>query len=749
MNVFMKWRWLWAALIAALLMLGIPSLQKAIVPNNALTVWFLESDEMLINYKKFQDLFGNDETISILVVDSQGVINARRIEQIRRLTRSLEKIDGVARVFSLTNVSDLKLIGTDVSFENPIPHDSPTDPSRWIEIKNDLVHSSLLVNRFVDSTATATMVYVQMASMENFDAKRDAIVASVKSVAEEILGSGNAHIGGLGVVYSGLNQITSHDFGLFLGLSYVVMFAVIYFIFRRVVLVLISLSGVFLASILTLECYGLMGYQVNMLTMTIPTITVILAILDSLHMIHEYYVQSRNAAPQTKPVVTVTSALKTVFVPCLFTTLTTVAGLISFVFSPMAVLREFGWFSSLGIMLAFVCSYVFAAVALPFIRFSEETFFEKSFFKNSMTRLFENLYHRPAKYVLLIVILCVISVFGMIRIKVDTYTIKYLPDDHPVVQDHEFIRSHWGDYLTLEYLITPVQTDALSDPKFLTVMESFEDDCRKLPEIHNAMGIHSLRKRIIEQVPNEYKSYASRLSISKRDLPLAQRPLFADSSFRIARLTLTGSMMSARHLDDLLARVDSISQKHFKGIATIEATGYPPLYARIIDYVTTSQIQSFYLALIMIYALMVFLLRSFKLATISLIPNVLPILFLFGAMGLLNLTLDIATATTAAIVLGFSIDDTIHFMVHYQRSGEQGQFERLRDTFSHSIDALILNSLILFIGYSVLLLASVKTVYYFGLLTMIAIAGGLVAEILVLPILLKTFDSPKSKRGDV
>jgi predicted RND superfamily exporter protein len=739
----MTLRWAWAALTVGFLITGLPSLQKAVVPNNALTVWFLESDSLLVNYKTFQRHFGNDETISLIVTDPEGIINKTRLEQIGHLTKELEKIEGVAHVFSLTNSYDLKLHGSRVSFEKPIPETLSSDNKVLEEIRSELIRSSLFVNRFIDSTAAASMIYIQMEAMENFDAHRDAIVSEVRSVAEQILGPENTHLGGLGVVYSGLNQITSHDFGLFLALSYLVMFIIIYVIFRRAVLVIIALSGVFISSILTLECYGYLGYQVNMLTMTIPTITIILAILDSLHMIHEYYVESSRAGAGELRIGIVSSSLKKVFLPCLFTTLTTMAGLISFVFSPMAVLREFGWFSSLGILLAFVCSFIFAAVFLPFIRFDQGTLFEKTFFRDRVLRLFDGLYHRPARYVALIVIICLISIYGMTRIKVDTYTIKYLPDDHRVVQDHEFIRAHWGDYLTLEYLITPYDEGAIGDPKFLETMKTFESDCRKLPEIHNALGIHSLRQRVLEQMP----AAASIDQMVYDDTPDDQNltAIFTDRDFKIARLTLIGSMMSARHLDDLLTRVDSIAQKHFKGMAKVEASGYPPLYARIIDYIITSQIQSFYLALFMIYGLMILLLRSIKLATISLVPNVLPILFLFGAMGLLDLTLDIATATTAAIVLGFSIDDTIHFMVHYQRSLKEGTpyLERLRGTYSHCVDALMLNSLVLFLGYAVLLFASVKTVYYFGLLTLIAIAGGLVAELLVLPILLKTFDKTK------
>ncbi len=712
----MKFRYPAALLILAAAAIGWPSLQKAIVPNNALTVWFLEDDSLLTGYRRFQHLFGNDETIAILVTDTAGILRAETLTRIRRLSDDLRRHAGVARVWSLTGAVDL------ASGKPLVPHDLSRIPLD--SLAATLRQNPLVMRRFVDSNLTSAMILVQMAVMDDIDQKRDAIVRAVRATALSAFDEGQVHLGGLGVVYTALNEITQRDFGLFVGLSYTVMFAIMFLLFRRIVLVLLSLSAVAVATMLTLELYGALGYQVNMLTMTIPTIIVILAILDMLHIIHET-VALRATAPDGLDATQ--RALKTVFLPCLFTTLTTIAGLISFVFSPMAVLREFGWFASLGILLAFVCSFAFAAAVLPLVHAAPMRLASSG--ATRLGRWYDALLRRRFFVLAIFAGFTVLCGWGISRIVVDTYTIGYLPADHPVVSDHEYIRSHWGDYLTLEYLVTPHAGRSAEDA--IDAMNRFSDAVLRERWVEQTFGVHT----IVQYLETAGMEDHATLADHEDDLRA-----YVDDAGNHFRLTLIGPMMSARHLDALLTRLDSVAHGLQAG-ASFQAAGYPPLYARIIDYVTRSQIQSFYTALLLIFGMMWILLRSARDAVVSLVPNLFPVCVLLGVMGLAGLTLDIATATTAAIVLGFSIDDTIHFMVAYRRSRRAGIPQPIRSTVGHEGFAVVLNGAILFAGYSVLLLADVKTVYYFGLLTMIAVLAGVAAELTLLPLLLQLWDS--------
>ena len=123
-------------------------------------------------------------------------------------------------------------------------------------------------------------------------------------------------------------------------------------------------------------------------------------------------------------------------------------------------------------------------------------------------------------------------------------------------------------------------------------------------------------------------------------------------------------------------------------------------------------------------------------------PNLFPVLVLLGVMGWCGITLDTATASIVAIVLSFCTDDSIHFIHAYQRSRRNGASpaQARLATICHVGPTIVLTSIILFLGYSVMLLASFKTVQLFGLLTAISIVGALFGELIIFPLVLERFN---------
>ena len=174
-------------------------------------------------------------------------------------------------------------------------------------------------------------------------------------------------------------------------------------------------------------------------------------------------------------------------------------------------------------------------------------------------------------------------------------------------------------------------------------------------------------------------------------------------------------------------------------LGRIEPAGYPPLYTKIVDYAVSSQVRGFFIALAIIFTLMLVWLRSLRLALISLVPNAFPVLVMMGVMGALGIDLDIATATVAAIVIGVSIDDTVHFLLHWREAERAGKSwdESVDYCFRHAGLPAVITTLLLVVGYPVLMLADVGSVVSFGLLTTVAAAAALFADLVVLPLLLR------------
>ena len=759
-----SFRWRWPALLVLVVVLGalLPGVQKASVPDNALTVWFLETDPQLQAYNQFHETFGNDEVILLCVHETDGVFQRPVLEKVTSLIGAIEEIDGVARVHSLFSMWDARREGaSDVVFEEVVPAEIPDQGGALVALEERLIGNPLFRDRFISADGTRTVLWVQMDVMDDIDVRRDAIVDEVRATSSKLLGETEFAMGGIGVIYSGLNKITQHDFGLFIGIGYLMMFLALGLVFRSWRLVLAALGVITAGTIAALGVYGLLGHQLNMVTVVLPTLIIVLATADAVHFPAAYFVQLKDGRHANR-VEVLTATLKHVLAPCVLTTVTTMAGFVALSSAPMAVIRHLGIFAAVGIGTALVACIILMVVALHGM--PERTKLPThGWIESVLSRVTTLLKTRPILLAGLSVAIFAAAVVGWTRVNNDTYTIGYLPEDHEVVLDHHTLEGGWGPYSPLDFSVTPAAGSHMDDPAVLAGLESFVRSAEELPEIRSGFSLHTVFRRmalVFDVAETEEMTDAMWAQLA--DLLRSQRlewdkddPEYLDNylaplisrGYREGRVTLVTQMMSARDLADLLDRLHGVAEDSFGEVATVTPNGYPPLYVKIIDYVMASQIRSFFLALAIIFTLMLVFLRSARLALISLVPNVFPVAVMMGMMGAMGIYLDIATATVAAIVIGVAIDDTVHFLYAWRKAERMGlEWEAaVEHTFRVAGRAAIITTTLLVVGFPVLMLGQVKTVFYFGFLTTIAAAAALYGDLVILPLCLRLFHKKASQ----
>jgi predicted RND superfamily exporter protein len=246
------------------------------------------------------------------------------------------------------------------------------------------------------------------------------------------------------------------------------------------------------------------------------------------------------------------------------------------------------------------------------------------------------------------------------------------------------------------------------------------------------------------------RSKSALLGVHKRlarDYPqLAGKFMHAPSG--TGRITVSGAMLSAGALRQKLDTLRGIAAATLGGVARVTPAGYQPLYANIVGYVTRSQVDSLLLSFGLVFVLVWLFLRDARLAALTVIPNLFPVLVMLGAMGWLGIYLDTATASIAAIVLSICTDDSIHFIHAYRHHRRLGlsPAQARRETVAHVGPAVVLAGGVLFCGYAFMLLGSLKTVQLWGLLTAIAIAAAMFGELVLFPLVLERFDREPAGR---
>jgi predicted RND superfamily exporter protein len=185
----------------------------------------------------------------------------------------------------------------------------------------------------------------------------------------------------------------------------------------------------------------------------------------------------------------------------------------------------------------------------------------------------------------------------------------------------------------------------------------------------------------------------------------------------------------------LIKRVEEISKQRFP---SSRVAGYYVLLANVVESLLADQWKTFALSIAAIFLIMSLAFRSFSLGLAAMVPNAAPILMVIGLMGWLGLDINIATAMMASVSMGLSVDFSIHYLYRFQRELQSGKdfFTALRSTHGSVGLAMVVANLALVAGFLALTLSSLVPSIHFGILVSVAMLGGLIGNLIVLPLIL-------------
>jgi predicted RND superfamily exporter protein len=167
-------------------------------------------------------------------------------------------------------------------------------------------------------------------------------------------------------------------------------------------------------------------------------------------------------------------------------------------------------------------------------------------------------------------------------------------------------------------------------------------------------------------------------------------------------------------------------------------TGNAVLLNRSADGIAGNQATQVGFAAVTIFLLICAVFRSFRVGLISMVPNVIPVVIFFGVLGAGAAALSLPTSLIGSIALGIAIDDTMHFLVAYQkRRGEGLSPDEAADQCIRQVGRpIVMTSIMLVVGFLVILASGFATLREFGALTALTMGICLTTDLLLLPALL-------------
>ena len=498
--------------------------------------------------------------------------------------------------------------------------------------------------------------------------------------------------------------------------------------------------------------YALSGFELNTITSLLSPVVMVLAVSNSVHLYNGWL----NLQGESRERIDLLAGkVGELITPCFFTALTTALGLLSLTISAVPAVRQFGLFAALGVVISFLVALTLVPVGLSFLPLPERRYRTGTGFLRQILQSTAKLtIDRSRPIMIIALLLLTVALFGLPRLQNNTNLVGFLHADAPLAIDTDYIDRHLAGVNVLDFMI--VRTDGLP---LATVgnykrIEQFENLANRQEAVAGHFSILTLLRPLHRAETNSLTlslpdndddlGYELELMASDADQSLLQRFISADrKTVRISiRLHDIGSRAAAGLVENLLQQGNEI----FGADYLLQPTGS---FYRMIDdsnRLVSDMVKSFSLSLALVTLSILLLLRSPWLTLLSMIPNIIPIIWTVGLMGYCNIDLSTGTAMIGAVVIGLAVDDTIHYLVHYRRVLNGNVRRAVTLTTTRVGRALVIASLVLVFGFWVGCFGSFKPTIYFSLLVGGTLLGALVCDLLVLPACLILGGSARKER---
>jgi predicted RND superfamily exporter protein len=218
---------------------------------------------------------------------------------------------------------------------------------------------------------------------------------------------------------------------------------------------------------------------------------------------------------------------------------------------------------------------------------------------------------------------------------------------------------------------------------------------------------------------------------------------------KYVRLACQGIDMGTSNFFELKRRTEEKAATLFEPPVTYHVTGRSLLANRALDNIVRDMLVSFLSAFGIIFIAVSLLYRSFKAGLITMIPNIIPLVFTLGFMGVFGITLRVSTVVAFAICLGMAVDDTIHYLTRFREELERtGDYVgSMYTTLQSAGRAIVLTTSMLIAGFLVFLTSDFNATHDFGLLASVALTASLLGSLIFLPAALNTMKPWKVEEG--
>lgn len=712
-----------------------------------------QKDQAYKDYRRFVDVFGEEGNLIIVGVQDSNFFRIDHFMAWKELCKQLSEVEGVENLVSVTNAYNLVKNKQERRFEvvpvfpDTLKTQATLDSSVTIFL-NLPFYRGLLYNGDTHTYLLGIAVNKEkMASKE-----REKMVAGIQEVCHNY-----EQKEGVKLRYSGLPYIRvvnavkiRKELYMFSLLALLICIAVLFVFFRSFKAVFVPVLIVVTGVVWALGMLGLFGYKITLLSGMIPPLLIVIGIPNSIYMLNKFHHEFVSHGNKVK-------ALQRVIVKIgkatFLTNLTTASGFATFVIVKSDILRQFGIIASLNIMSLFVLSLllipiIFSLIGAPSSRHVNhlDNRFVLAIIRK-LIHLTQN-YRRPVYLVTIGVV--ALGFYGVTLMKTSGYMLDDIPESDPVYQDLKFFEDNFNGLMPLEIMVDTKKPQGVMQLSTFRKIDELEQRLAGYSELSAPTSLLNLLKFSKQAFYNGYEKYYSLPNNREKNFILQYAATgegnddmlhsFLDSTRQVTRISIrvkdVGTKRMAELYDSFKADVDSVfpADKY-----DVIVTGSSIVAFKGNQYLLKNLFSSLGLAIFLISAFMALMFTSWRMVVLSLVPNVIPLIFTAAIMGFAGIPIKASTILVFSIAFGISVDNTIHFLAKYRQELNVTNWD-IRKSVVMALKetgvSMLYTSVVLFFGFGIFTLSNFGGTQAMGILVSLTLLVAVTSNLILLPSLL-------------
>jgi predicted RND superfamily exporter protein len=705
--------------------------------------FFPKSDPELDRYLEFRERFGYDNDFLLIGIErEEGVFNTGLLTRVDSLAADLERLPLVMTVLSPTRMKE-PVVTPVGAFETPyLRYWNDT----LVAIDSARIWNDARVKDYFFTDDARAMLVVMNAEPGLSKEKCDVLLADIRRTLQEN-DLGQARI--VGRIVGQDHYITTmvREMLFFLTASILLLAVFLWFGFRSVHGVLVPIAVVGLSILWQVGLMTALGKPLGILTMLLPTILFVVGISDVVHILECYLDEIRSGVPRIRAIAI---TYHEVGLPTFLTAITSGIGFATLGTASIPPLQEFGLYTALGVLLAFLLAFTLLPALLILtdpVKLLPITD-KGSPWDVHLPGLFRWTIAHRRSILLAFGAISVLGIVGASRIKVNNYLLEDLPNSDPLKQGFVWFEERFGGVRPFEMEVTVVDnTSTIWDLEALRAMErvhTYLDTAYGVDGIVSPVTVMwSLNKAFnggdpayyrLPDDPDECRRLAKRTRLLGKDMIGSITSADGRTARISGRSVDEGGYVHQGKNTRLEAFIRSATDPT---VVRFDQTGMAYLIDRNNATLSTQLVGGMGLAVFLTALIMLWFFRDWRMVLVALIPNIVPLLFIAGVMGFVGIDLKVSTAIIFTISFGIAEDDTIHMLAalrHHLRGGLSPAYA-LKRTYLRTGKAVTVTSLMLLSGFVTLVFSDFASVHYMGLLITLTLAFAFLAELLLLPVL--------------